>query len=105
MSVAARQRVADLLDERGSAPGRAFVTAVLLLAIVAALIFSLLMTLPDLDGETRRRLLWLGGAAAVVFSIEYPLRLWIAPVRRHYALSFLGAVDLLTSCRSGCTSP
>jgi voltage-gated potassium channel len=92
----ARQRIADLIDERGSAPGRALVAAGLLCAIAAALIFSLLDTLPDLEAESRLRLRWLGGAAGAIFTIEFLLRLWAAPSRKHYILSFLGIVDLLT---------
>lgn len=92
----ARHRIAELIDERGSAPGRSFVTAGLLCAIAAALIFGLLATLPELDAGARLRLRWLGGAAAAVFTVEFLLRLWTARSQRRYAFSFLGIVDLLT---------
>jgi voltage-gated potassium channel len=96
MTASARNRIAELIDDRGSAPGRRIVSAVLLCAVAAALIFGLLETLPDLDDGARLRLRWLGGAAVLVFTVEFLLRLWAAPSRRRYILSFLGAVDLLT---------
>jgi voltage-gated potassium channel len=91
-----RERMTGLIAAQGNAPGRSFVTASLLGALAVALLVGLLATLPDLDPATRMRLLWLGAAAVLVFSIEYLLRLWIARPRRRYALSFLGVVDLLT---------
>ena len=97
MASAVRARIAELLDARGDAPGRKAVTALLLTAIAAATIFGLFATLPDLDAGARVRLRLLGGGAVVVFTFEYLLRLWIAPSRRRYALSFLGVVDLLSA--------
>ncbi len=97
MARAVRARITELLDARGDAPGRKAVTALLLTAIAAAMIFGLFATLPELDAGARLRLRLLGGAAVIVFTVEFLLRLWIAPSRRHYLLSFLGGVDFLTA--------
>jgi len=96
MASAVRARITELLDARGDAPGRKGVTALLLTAIAAATIFGLFATLPELDAGARLRLRFLGGAAVIVFTVEFLLRLWIAPSRRHYILSFPGVVDFLT---------
>ncbi|HVR67450.1 MAG TPA: cyclic nucleotide-gated ion channel [Verrucomicrobiae bacterium] len=97
MAGGVRDRITELLDARGDATGRKAVTALLLTAIAAATIFGLFATLPDLDAGARVRLRLLGGAAVIVFTLEYLLRLWIAPSRRRYALSFPGVIDLLTA--------
>lgn len=96
MAGGVRARITELLDARGDGPGRKTAIALLLTAVGAAVFFGLFATLPDLDSGARLRLRFIGGGAVAVFTIEYLLRLWIAPSRRRYALSFLGVVDFLT---------
>jgi len=97
-----RARVFALLaDGRGTAaPQARAVSAVLLLSMVVAVADGMLDTLPDLSAGSHRLLHVAGDVAVLVFTLEYLTRLWTAPeagaaARRHYALSFLGLVDLL----------
>ena len=71
MAGGVRARIIELLDARGDGPGRKTVTALLLTAVGAAVLFGLFATLPDLDAGARLRLRLFGGAAAVVFTLEY----------------------------------
>jgi voltage-gated potassium channel len=108
MRAAPRSRAYDLLAEHGPPTGlRRTTTLIILLAITAAAASGMLDTLPDLGSGARVLVRAAGAGAAVVFVLEYLLRLWIAAeqdskdrpaaARRAYALSFLGIVDLLVA--------
>jgi voltage-gated potassium channel len=103
-----RSRAYDLLAEQGPASAvRRAATLTILLAIAAAAASGMFDTLPDLPSDGRAAVRWLAAAAAIVFTVEYLLRLWMAPerdasaraaaVRLSYALSPLGLVDLLVA--------
>lgn len=63
-------------------------------AIVATALAITLQSLPDLPPVVRRLSFALELVLLAVFSVEYALRLWSAPDRWRYALSFWGLVDL-----------
>jgi voltage-gated potassium channel len=106
MGQAGRETLLHLLDISEADggvnwPARAGLVVALLFSVGSAVI----ITLPDLDPTSRFECLTLSGIAASMFAIEYVWRLWRAPrlnpgdakVRRHYAFSFLGFVDLASA--------
>jgi voltage-gated potassium channel len=103
-----RFRTYELLgDDSARSPARSAVAGFLLLAIVISGGATVLGTLPSLAPGWNAVLSAVKDAALIVFTLEYGLRLWIAPESIHhhapnvakarlaYARSFLGAVDLL----------
>lgn len=102
-----RQRIYDLLDEENqSVPARrmrAFEVAVILVGIAAVAIG----TVESIGPVTREVVEVLTGVVAVVYFVEYSVRLWVAPehphgngvpawrVRLHWAMSAAGLIDLV----------
>ncbi len=92
--------------ERGS-PARGVVTGALIAAIVAGVAGAVLGTQPDLTEIQQQACGYAIVAACVVFTMEYLVRIWVAPerdpaargepwrTRWRYLHSFLGVVDLL----------
>ena len=84
---------------------RRFVDALFILVIAAAVLAAMAETVPNLSADGLRLVHRLGGLTLALFTIEYVLRLWMAPERNpelspararlRYARSFLGLVDLL----------
>jgi voltage-gated potassium channel len=86
---------------------RNVVSGVLIVAIAVAVGGAVLGTLPDLSGFYRQAFHYAIRLAAVIFTIEYIGRIWVAPEsdpegkahpwrpRWRYLRSFLGVVDLL----------
>ncbi|MGF1528609.1 MAG: ion transporter [Candidatus Competibacterales bacterium] len=66
-----------------------------LVIIVYSIVTLSVETLPDLPPETRAFLAVSNGVVAALFVAEYALRLYCAPVRWRYVVSFYGLVDLL----------
>lgn len=92
----------------GEGDGNAAVAARIVIAgaVVATVAATGLLTLPELGDGARGALVALRAAAIIALSIEYGLRLWLAPAleigggsaggpRLAYALSMLGIVDLI----------
>lgn len=85
--------------------GRRFVDLLFILVIAAAVLSGMADTMPDLSGEGLQLVRLLGSLTLALFTVEYLLRLWIAPerspdlspgrARLRYAHSFLGLIDLL----------
>lgn len=102
-----RMAVSDLLSGGAPAsPARLAASALLVAAIVGAPAAAALATLPARAAATDALLAAVQGFAAVLFTLEYALRLWSAPeqrpdaatpgeARRRYLVSPLGIVDLL----------
>jgi voltage-gated potassium channel len=103
-----RSRVYDALAEHElRSPGRTVVSAVLVASIVFGVVSAALKTLPDLSAPQQQIFAVAMAVAAVVFTLEYLGRVWIAPEsdptgkerpwppRRRYLKSFLGMIDLL----------
>jgi voltage-gated potassium channel len=91
----ARERTAEIIFGDETPAARAFDVA-LIVAIVGSVITVMVETVTTIRADHRGLLRNLEWAFTVVFTIEYALRLWSAPQRRHYARSFFGVVDLLS---------
>ena len=94
--------VGDTTSHRGL---RLLVDAVLMASILAAVACSFVKSLPDASAAQVVLAQALGLMALLVFTLEYAVRLWIAPeqtsgrysraARLFYARSFLGITDLI----------
>jgi len=89
-----RVRVDDLLDGEGSPGARRIATGLYSIILLSAATITV-QSLPDLPPGTRQLLGAVEAVLLVIFTVEYALRLWSAPNRIGYALSFWGIVDLL----------
>lgn len=90
-----RERFHIIIDGTDTRLGRAF-DLLLLVAIVASVMVVMLDSVLVLQlqyGELFNILEWV---FTILFTIEYGLRLFAAPNRLRYALSFYGLVDLLS---------
>ncbi len=89
-----RLRLRRVVDDAETPAGRIFDTFLLLLILLCLTTFSL-ETLPQLTAQQRQTLEHIETASALVFTIEYLLRLWVAERPVQFALSFFGIVDLI----------
>lgn len=99
----------DLLadDRTDSGLGHRLVSSLILFGIAAAALAIVLVTVPGLDERSGFWLDRVREATDILFTLEYLLRIWIAPdyihagrtsamaMRRRYMTSFLGVIDLL----------
>jgi voltage-gated potassium channel len=104
-----RRRCFDLLadDRHDHLLGHRLTSTMIIVCVAVCAIAIVLATVPDLDPRTVFWLDRLREMTDILFTIEYLLRIWIAPVyahggrvgastmRRRYMGSFLGVVDLL----------
>jgi len=89
-----REEVHALLE--GSHPGHGRRLALLVQAVlVLSAVVITLRTLRDLPGWLPPLLGGVEWAIILLFALEYAARLWSAPDRLRYALSFWGLIDLL----------
>jgi voltage-gated potassium channel len=91
-----RARLHEFLYHPATRWAHAFDLSVIAL-ILASIVIVVLESVPSMQAEhgaTFDRIEWIVTAA---FTIEYALRLYAAPVRLRYALSFFGLVDLLST--------
>jgi len=70
--------------------------------VLSFIVLYTLDTVPSLS-EYRRLFFTLDKAFLALFTAEYILRVWSAPDRRKYVLSFYGAVDLVSILPSLCS--
>jgi len=111
MAETARTRAFRVLEDDGTpSAARRVCNAVFALAILVWLAEGVLRTLPDLGDTVRLEFRVAETAIALLFAVEYALRLWIEPERYHvgamedwrarraYALSGHGLIDLLIPC-------
>lgn len=89
-----KAKVYEVIFEADTRLGSLF-DAVLLLVILAAVLVTMLDTVPGLAKHHRvfETLEWI---FTVFFTVEYGLRLWCVRHARAYAFSFLGVIDLLS---------
>lgn len=88
-----RARVRPIV-ERPDGPGRTF-DLIFQVLIVLSLVAFLIETEPDLPAGARASLEIFEVFTVLAFSIEYALRLWVAPRPLRFVFSFWGLVDLL----------
>ena len=84
----------NIVISRETKAGRVFGLFIQLLIIISILNFSI-ETLPDLSNKTIEILNFFELFCVVVFSIEYTLRIFLAPKKTAYIFSFFGIIDLL----------
>jgi voltage-gated potassium channel len=89
-----RARVDDLLDGEGSPAARRIASVLYAIILLSALVITV-QSLPDLSSRLRHVLSGAELALLGIFTLEYGLRLWSAPDRLRYALSFWGLIDLM----------
>lgn len=89
-----RMRLYEIVFETDTPAGRRF-DELLLAAIVASVAVVMMDSVAAMrarNGDLLHALEW---GFTVLFTIEYSLRLWVAPSASRYARSFFGIVDLL----------
>ena len=89
-----RRRVGHIIFDTHTPTARAF-DVILLIAILASVAAVILESVPAVAvrwGDELRTLEW---GFTVAFTLEYALRIYSAPNRRRYVLSYFGIIDLL----------
>lgn len=89
-----RAELQKIVDDQETREGRIF-DNVIMVFIFISLIGYALGTLPHLDSGFRRVLQWVEWISVILFSVEYLLRIYIAPRPLKYIFSFYGMVDFL----------
>ena len=92
--MAARERVAALLDGRDARFGRSAAFAIQGLIVISSIAIAV-ETLPGLPEWLTRVLVIEEAVIVALFTMEYGLRVWSAPIRMRYVFGFWGAVDLI----------
>ena len=76
----------DIVNSTQYRAGRIFDRAVVSLIVMSILLFSF-ETLPDLPSALRPFLSYSEGVITILFTVEYALRVFVAPKKRAYAAS------------------
>ncbi|MBK6921290.1 MAG: ion transporter [Deltaproteobacteria bacterium] len=91
-----RERLHEFLYQPQTRAARAFDLFVIAL-VLASMVMVVLESVPELQaahGPVFERIEWV---VTLAFTAEYLLRLYAAPVRLRYALSFFGIIDLVST--------
>lgn len=89
-----RGRILDILDGRDPVVGRKIALSINGLIVLAAVSYAI-STVPGNPPALEMALIAVDFLVSAVFCVEYFLRLYAAPKRLGYALSFWGIIDLL----------
>ena len=89
-----KENIRRLLDDPDYRPGKTFAVIIQVLVVVSLIAYTL-TTLPGLAPETRAKLYFLEAVTIVIFTLEYILRLIMAPKKIRFIFSFYGLVDLI----------
>ena len=87
-----KERIRTIIESRDSRIGRGFDFTVQALVCLSTISFTL-ETLPDLTAGQYAFFRSLEIGFVLIFSVEYLLRLWVAPSRKEFVFSFYGLVD------------
>jgi len=93
---AARERLYEFLHRPATKTAHTFdlfVTALIFVSVVVVVLESV----PEIGGAHPRLFGALEWTITIAFTLDYVLRLYAAPSRRAYALSFFGIVDLVST--------
>lgn len=90
-----RRKVYAIIFEANTKAGRLF-DILLLVAIVASIAVVVLDSVKGIREQYHATLYILEWIFTLVFSLEYLLRIWVAPKRWKYIFSFYGIIDLLS---------
>ena len=88
------ERVRRIIDNGDSRGGRAFDLTIQAL-IIGSLVAFPFETMPQVSAEARRWLRYFEIFTVVVFTLEYLLRILVAPNKLRFIFSFFGLIDLL----------
>lgn len=94
ISAEAKARLKTYLDGRESGPGRV-VDWILIGLIVYSIITLTIDTIPGIPPEATRFLRISEIVVTLIFTLEYGLRVYVAPQRLRYIFSFWGLIDLI----------
>jgi voltage-gated potassium channel len=89
-----QRRFYNVIFGTDAGAGRNFDIALIILILMSVAVV-LLDSMPDFHGSYGLLFLQLEWAFTGFFTVEYLLRIWCSPNRKHYALSTFGIVDLL----------
>lgn len=89
-----KNTIRALIDSNNTRQGKVFFFIIQFLIILSLITFSL-ETLPDLSPEIKSVFYLLEVITVFIFTIEYLLRLYIAPKKWAFIFSFYGMVDLI----------
>ncbi|MDH5326728.1 MAG: ion transporter [Gammaproteobacteria bacterium] len=94
MAILEKRIIAQMVNSTEHLSGRVFTFSVQFLIILSLITFSV-DTLPDLSPWTKQWLQWIEVFTVAVFSLEYVLRIYVAPQKLKFIFSFFGLVDLI----------
>ena len=89
-----RARLSGTVHDTETTAGRVFDRVVISLIIVSIVSFSI-ETSPDLPSSMRPFLAYSEAIITILFTLEYGLRIYVAPKKIQYIFSFYGLIDLL----------
>ena len=89
-----KQRLHEIVERSDTPSGKIFQRVIMSFIILSLINFSV-ETIPGLDETTVRLLDLIETIAAIVFTIEYGLRIYVAERKLRFIFSFFGIVDLL----------
>ena len=95
MLMSLRSQLNEVVNGNSSAPSKVFHSLVLIMVLVALASFSL-DTVGSMTPEQERTLEIVELFCVGFFTLEYLLRIWVAPSRFKYLFSFHGIIDFIT---------
>ncbi|MFN1835271.1 ion transporter [Balneola sp. MJW-20] len=84
----------EIVDSTETRRGQVFNYSIQTLIVYSLITFSI-STIPDLSSASQEFLRWSRIVTTSIFSVEYLLRIIVAPRKRDYIFSFYGIIDLL----------
>lgn len=89
-----KSKIGDFVWGRDPRFGHAFDYVMIALIVVSVSVMAI-ETLPGFPQEFKEIVLWFDWVIILIFTIEYGLRLWTAPMKLRYVFSFWGVIDFL----------
>ena len=89
-----KEKLDELVNDIDFIKGKTFALIMQGLIILSLVAFSI-STLPDLSDSSRKVLWIIEVITVIIFSVEYLIRVYVAPSKTSFIFSFFGLVDLL----------
>lgn len=89
-----KNKIRSLIDSNNTRQGKIFFFIIQFLIVFSLISFSL-DTLPDLSMQVRNVFYLIEVITVLIFSVEYLLRIYIAPKKWAFIFSFYGIIDLI----------
>ncbi len=90
-----KEKLYVIIQQSDTPKGKLF-DVILLIAIVFSVLSVMLESVAAIGNEIPQIFFYVELGFTVVFTIEYALRIYSAPVRKKYVLSFYGIIDLVS---------